>query len=1191
MATSSDDPVILGASMDVESYSPTVNMKTPNKRNPSIKKLKSFFGEGTPRIVEASEKSQDSASPSRLYDIAREGQLYCKVEAKDGKRASDRSWKPVYGVLKAHVLYLSKEKKDVSAMSPTSMEEHPISIKSAIVDIAYDYTKKKNVFRLCTYSGSEYLLQAPDTKAMLDWISVIQANNNPDADDAGVAREALIVRKTAQQENLLGVPNQPSNKHPLSPGSHRRKFTLRSASPGPHGRKPLKEHKEKDESTPKEGKSKPHNWKGKISRISKKFGPGSPVVDGNVNGTFNVVLEACPPSPNNEFVPYVVEVCCTIVESIGLDFTGIYRVPGNTSGVTHLQEECDKGMEDINLEDKKWKDVNVVGSLLKSFFRKLPEPIVPSDLYGLFIEANRKEEPTERMSELRRLVHQLPDHHFETLRFLAKHLKNIADNCHANKMEARNLAIVFGPTLVRPAEENMVIMVTDMSDQCRIVESIIMHCDWFFSSEDADKLEVPIDGSTEAAPSSNMDLLLLKVKEETRDPKERKHSRRTKKSIVTAPTTPDDEDFGFSERNIDYEISVRMKRQGMSHIKQSEAESTVNSETKQSEERIREVETHEKKIEVHERKSSSSSMKTGSQSSLEVKSTTESEGLGSSDQEASEKAKSYIRASKQAFQRNQYLPHKSSSTAMRKLSTESELSVISQKSNTSSNGKIEDLTIDRRKDKERIEKQYELALKDLENEDKLDNDDFALKVSAVSNEIVRLHSQDYEKEKHTKTEVSSVTSDYSTTTSSSTNFVTGDIKTPDTPGSRLDSDNFFSPDSDTESDLVTSMTETFDQRLKLLLSAENEPEKEAQLEHLLSPTEQTLPVNKHRRLRTSNTDPNLGQHLDAVTVKKTDSRSSLDDAALPDSAKLMHNDRPSQKEFKRGKSGENVRGRRPRPTTLANTGSIPTRSENEKEKSVVQQSTFSKARRKTQPVGSTSNSQLLTPTEQTVNKLVIESSTSPSERSPSPSKKVSRIEVVLTLQKKEGLSTAPVANTCGKTEVTTGNTKQQGFNQNEKELFRKKKDQKIDWNENRTASRRRHTLGGGKDLKDYETMLSVCVNGTHEKERKTSAFERLKPFGLESKQLENLTMKSWLRHQKSAGDLFTDCGSKKSADEIGLLSKHLGIAPKDNRTAIDNKRQVITSSEKRNIPKSKTLDAHPQKLAAKPRFYDIESYL
>ena len=42
-------------------------------------------------------------------------------------------------------------------------------------------------------------------------------------------------------------------------------------------------------------------------------------------------------------------------------------------------------------------------------------------------------------------------------------------------MDARNLAIVFGPTLVRPQEDSMVIMVRDMSDQCRIVESVISH--------------------------------------------------------------------------------------------------------------------------------------------------------------------------------------------------------------------------------------------------------------------------------------------------------------------------------------------------------------------------------------------------------------------------------------------------------------------------------------------------------------------------------------------------------------------------------------------------------------------------------------------------------------------------------------------------------------------------------------------
>ena len=41
-------------------------------------------------------------------------------------------------------------------------------------------------------------------------------------------------------------------------------------------------------------------------------------------------------------------------------------------------------------------------------------------------------------------------------------------------MEVRNLAIVFGPTLVRPADDNMLSMVTDMSHQCRIIGMYII---------------------------------------------------------------------------------------------------------------------------------------------------------------------------------------------------------------------------------------------------------------------------------------------------------------------------------------------------------------------------------------------------------------------------------------------------------------------------------------------------------------------------------------------------------------------------------------------------------------------------------------------------------------------------------------------------------------------------------------------
>lgn len=42
-------------------------------------------------------------------------------------------------------------------------------------------------------------------------------------------------------------------------------------------------------------------------------------------------------------------------------------------------------------------------------------------------------------------------------------------------MEPRNLALVFGPTLVRTSEDNMKDMVTHMPDRYKIVETLIQH--------------------------------------------------------------------------------------------------------------------------------------------------------------------------------------------------------------------------------------------------------------------------------------------------------------------------------------------------------------------------------------------------------------------------------------------------------------------------------------------------------------------------------------------------------------------------------------------------------------------------------------------------------------------------------------------------------------------------------------------
>lgn len=45
-------------------------------------------------------------------------------------------------------------------------------------------------------------------------------------------------------------------------------------------------------------------------------------------------------------------MCCKLVEERGLEYTGIYRVPGNNAAISIMQEELNnKGMGDIDIQD------------------------------------------------------------------------------------------------------------------------------------------------------------------------------------------------------------------------------------------------------------------------------------------------------------------------------------------------------------------------------------------------------------------------------------------------------------------------------------------------------------------------------------------------------------------------------------------------------------------------------------------------------------------------------------------------------------------------------------------------------------------------------------------------------------------------------------------------------------------------
>lgn len=117
--------------------------------------------------------------------------------------------------------------------------------------------------------------------------------------------------------------------------------------------------------------------------------------------------------------------------------------------------------------------MHVISSLLKSFLRKLPDPLLTSEHYQEFINAAADPDPDKALEKIKALIQDLPEINYETLRFLICHLRKVADHSEKNRMETRNLAIVFGPTVVRTCEENVASLVNDMQHQCKIMELLI----------------------------------------------------------------------------------------------------------------------------------------------------------------------------------------------------------------------------------------------------------------------------------------------------------------------------------------------------------------------------------------------------------------------------------------------------------------------------------------------------------------------------------------------------------------------------------------------------------------------------------------------------------------------------------------------------------------------------------------------
>ena len=78
----------------------------------------------------------------------------------------------------------------------------------------------------------------------------------------------------------------------------------------------------------------------------------------------------------------------------------------------------------------------------------------------------------QRVSEVARLVSQLPEPHKRMLELLCTHLEKVASKSDKNMMTVGNLGVCFGPTLLRDEEETVAAII-DIKFANVIVEILI----------------------------------------------------------------------------------------------------------------------------------------------------------------------------------------------------------------------------------------------------------------------------------------------------------------------------------------------------------------------------------------------------------------------------------------------------------------------------------------------------------------------------------------------------------------------------------------------------------------------------------------------------------------------------------------------------------------------------------------------
>lgn len=101
--------------------------------------------------------------------------------------------------------------------------------------------------------------------------------------------------------------------------------------------------------------------------------------------------------------------------------------------------------------------------------------------YPLSRFVTEQETRIQRISDVHTLVYRLPKVNFDMLEIIVRHLKAVSMKCHKNKMSVFNLGVVFGPTLLRAAEETLA-AILDIKFNNVVIEILIENYDLIFKN-------------------------------------------------------------------------------------------------------------------------------------------------------------------------------------------------------------------------------------------------------------------------------------------------------------------------------------------------------------------------------------------------------------------------------------------------------------------------------------------------------------------------------------------------------------------------------------------------------------------------------------------------------------------------------------------------------------------------------------